>query len=336
MKRSATETGFTPLINFSFRAGSVEETSQQAIIFWRDGREELILKVDYRLAAQAALPDDLARVLPVPAVPDDYAVVSPQIFKEAFELAQAHQAKKTARGDIAALSAEKRDGSVVALTPVTVGEYEITPLKALGADAAGALNRWLSERGYGEVPLANMQYYTERSWAFLAIKINKEKGSAALKDQGGFRPLRISFAADRIYYPLKFSSHQGEFKVTAYVFTEKPVRLDRGLEERGFTALPMSDGGLIGEEALRWNGGYWQLMPGDPKQRAEAKKRLELIKKQDVSAETELYRLVQQMGKGKLGKFSKLYLAQFSGDKINGTGNRLVDWKRDFEVAMSH
>src|SRR5256885_17047058 len=65
--------------------GSVEATSQQALIFWRVGREELILKVDDRLqAADRTLPR-LAWVVPVPARPDGYAVVeSPEIFEEAF------------------------------------------------------------------------------------------------------------------------------------------------------------------------------------------------------------------------------------------------------------
>jgi hypothetical protein len=309
--------------------GSVSETSQQALIFWREGREELILKVDYRLAAQASLPDDLAWVVPVPAVPDDYAVVSPQIFKEAFELAEAHRQPERGRKFEALGPGEA--SKVIELARVTVGEYEITPLKATGPDAAAALNRWLSEHGYGEVPQANMQYYTERSWTFLAIKINKEKGAEAMTKEGGFRPLRVSFAADRIYYPLKFSSHQGMFNVTAYVFTEQPVRLTERLDERGFTQLPMIGDGLISSDALRWNSTYWQKMPFAE----EAKKRLAMIEKQDAAAETELYRLVQAMGKGKLGKYSKLHLAKFSGEKVNGDGNRLVDWKKDFELEVS-
>src|SRR5438477_7139096 len=109
--------------------GSLAETSQQALIFWRNGREELILKVDYRLAAQAALPDDLAWVVPVPAVPDDYRVVSPQIFKEAFELAEAQHEKSLRDPRKGLQDLQATNARIIQLASVSVGEYDITPLK---------------------------------------------------------------------------------------------------------------------------------------------------------------------------------------------------------------
>ncbi len=210
--------------------GSLEETSQQALVFWADGREELVLNIAYEVVKGDA-PTSLAWVVPVPNVPDHYAVSEPGVFKELFDLTEVKRPGRgeRARGTFGDDEAEKENG-IELLDPVTVGDYAIQPIKGRGADAGPALNAWLTENGFGEVPEANMAYYLERDWTFLAIRMGPKKGQTRIEGHGDFRPLRISFAADRIYYPLKFSSHQGTFDVTLYVVTEKGLPTDeRGL-----------------------------------------------------------------------------------------------------------
>jgi hypothetical protein len=104
------------------------------------------------------------------------------------------------------------------LAPVSVGDYAIQPIKARGPESAQALNTWLAENGFSTVPVANMAYYLERRWVWLAIKANV----SAVK--GELRPLRVAFPSERVVYPLKFSTHQGVFDVTLWVFSAKPLR----------------------------------------------------------------------------------------------------------------
>src|SRR5712691_7776595 len=171
------------------------------------------------------LPRSLAWVVPVPAVPDHYAVEPAKVFEELFKLVEESRPRPPAfsRGvSVAAVALKK------ILQRVTVGEYEIQPIRARGADAGPALNAWLSENGFGAVPVENMKYYLDASWTFLAVKMSPPQDRTSLEKEGGFRPLRISFASNRIVYPLKFSSHQGAFGVTLYVLTEQGLASEEG------------------------------------------------------------------------------------------------------------
>jgi len=316
--------------------GSLAETSQQAIIFWRDGCEELILKVDYKLTPAGEAPKHIAWVVPVPTKPDSYAEVkSAKIFEEAFQLA-------TIYDPILRVAPKGGQPRVVVLGKITVGMYEVTEVKATGEDAAKELNAWLKAEGYGEIPAKGMAYYVKHDWTFLAIKLKEaDKG---LTTEGGFRPLRIAFKTDRLVYPLKFSSPRSAFDVTLYVFTDRPISLPKGLKDRGFTdrALAGEPGSTkIDGKELRWNEAYWRLTANAPESSKERKeiaaKRLKLIEEGKDEAETELYRLVKDVEKGKLGKFDPLYLTQVSGHiKLKGdTGdNELADWEEDFQIAV--
>src|SRR5262249_20505986 len=177
--------------------GTLAATTQEAIIFWRDGREEMVLKVNYQLKGDAGLPASLGWVVPVPTKPDAYAVADPKAFEDAFHLAVSKE--PPAKGP-------PRNGPPrgVVQEQVSVGEYDITVLKASGEKAAPELNDWLVGAGFSVYPLENMRFYTDRGWTFLAVKVNKERAAEALRDRGGLRPLRISFASEKVVYPLKF------------------------------------------------------------------------------------------------------------------------------------
>ena len=194
--------------------GTVTELSQQAIVFHHNGREELILKVDY--TAKGPAPRSLAWVIPTPKEPDHYAIEDGAIFKELFQFTRPIPRglrKKQRKSKSAAPQ------GVTLLAKASVGEYDIQPLKVTGANAGKALNQWLKSNGYGEVARDAMAWYLEHNWTFLAIKILPKSAQKSLKKTGQFRPLRISFASKNIVYPLMFSSHQGVFDVTLYLIT---------------------------------------------------------------------------------------------------------------------
>ena len=69
----------------------------------------------------------------------------------------------------------------------------------------------------------HLEYYAERKWTFLIVKVNKPTDKDALAGSGALRPLRVSFKADRIYYPLKISANLGAFSVGLYVINEGGV-----------------------------------------------------------------------------------------------------------------
>ena len=193
--------------------GSMVETSQQAIIFFdsETAREELIIRISYEETSDERL-SNLAWVVPVPTAPDGYAVESPDVFKEVFDFVEQTKDQLDHEADGGLTWGMESDG-IELLQKVTVGEYEIQPIRGRGANAGPALNEWLKANGYGQVPIANMQWYLDRNWTFLATKILDVT----------FRPLRISFATPQLVYPLKFSSHQGEFAVTLHLITAGPL-----------------------------------------------------------------------------------------------------------------
>lgn len=267
--------------------GSLEETSQQAIIFYENGREELILKVDYK-AKGDKLPTSLAWVVPTPTTPDHYAVTSAKVFEELFRMTEELERGK---------GPSEGHSGIELLAKVTVGEYEIQPIKAKGPAAGDELNRWLKDSGYGEVPRENMQYYLDAGWTFLAIKILKDKAKESLEAEGGFRPLRISFAADRIYYPLKFSSHQGTFAATLYVVTPKPVDAAQAAKF-GFTA------GVSAEVDA------------------------------DSNPSSSFAELWGEIRKQDRVKFTKGTVQKFQAAEINGKKSPLSGWKEDFSIKV--
>ncbi len=213
----------------SFR-GEVGQARQEAIVFWSAGREELILRNTWQLRPDEgqALPVSLAWVIPVPTEPDAYGEVDPGVFEALYEHYAAendlHRDAVTGRfrgvSRVLAFDSEE-GGGVELLAPVTAGRYEIQPVRATGEDGAAALNDWLTGNGFGAVPLENARYYVEREWVWLCVRVNAG-AEASLDASGTWRPLRISFASEEIVYPLKFSTHQGEFELQLWVVTDAP------------------------------------------------------------------------------------------------------------------
>ncbi|MBI4617187.1 MAG: DUF2330 domain-containing protein [Planctomycetes bacterium] len=205
-------------------AGSAEQGGQEAILLYNDGREHLILKNDFRIepGAGGQLPSHLAWVIPVPAVPDDYAVEDVEIFRSMFDAWQAWE-KSLRNGQGAKGEDAVPRGGIELLDKVSVGEYEIQPIRASGTEGARALGEWLVANGFGEIPAENMAWYVERGWVWLAVDVRPGQGESTLVRNGSLRPLRISFASEAIVYPVLFSRGQGVFDISLYVVTEDAI-----------------------------------------------------------------------------------------------------------------
>ncbi len=96
-------------------------------------------------------------------------------------------------------------GAPGAAAPTVLGQVQLGPLEATtlsGGDITG-VQTWLRDNGYVMKPevVATMSPYLAAGWSFVAIRLT---GSEPLS--GALDPVRLSFAADRLVYPMRMSS----------------------------------------------------------------------------------------------------------------------------------
>ncbi len=197
--------------------GTISQSAQEAVMFHADGREELILKINYQITGDK-MPDRFAWIVTVPNEPDAYAVGDAKLFEEVFSWAESQvnppdlKGRGPAKGD---LGEGLEFGKAV-----KVGPYEIQPVRALGREALAGLNEWLKKNGFPTEDENHMAYFVDKKFTFLCMKIVPEQGQKAVEKASGVPPLHLSFKSDKPYYPLRFSSRQGVFDVNLYVFTK--------------------------------------------------------------------------------------------------------------------
>jgi hypothetical protein len=206
--------------------GTISQSAQEGILFHKGDREELILRINYQLKGEGA-PDRFAWVITVPNEPDRYAVADGELFREMFHWAEDAMFVKPrsfgfgAKSDKALAVPGSIPQGIELGKRVQVGPYDIQPVRALGAEALGALNEWLKNNGFPTEDPKHMAYFVENNFTFLAIKISPPKGEKTVRLNGEVEPLHLSFKSDKVYYPLRFSSRQGVFDLNLYVFTDK-------------------------------------------------------------------------------------------------------------------
>ncbi len=198
--------------------GTISQSAQEAVLFHHDGREELILKINYKITG-ATLPDRFAWVITVPNEPDAYAVADDKLFKEVFDWANPLLTPPTvsSRDSLAAQGSTK---DLYIGQPVKVGPYEIQPVRALGKQALAGLNDWLQKNGFPAEDAKHMEYFVENQFTFLCVKFSPPANKQTVEASGGVPPLHLSFKSANPYYPLRFSSRQGVFDVNLYVLTK--------------------------------------------------------------------------------------------------------------------
>jgi hypothetical protein len=203
--------------------GTIKQSAQEAVLFHADGREELILKINYKIIGEG-LPDRFAWVITVPNEPDRYAVADKDLFAKVFPWAQRRVAIRTR-----SFGRGKKKASAHGLVvgkPVRVGPYHIQPVRALGKKALGQLNDWLKTNGFPQEDPRHMVYFVENKFTFLCVKFDPRAGEKAVDRRGGVPPLNLSFRSRDPYYPLRFSSRQGVFDVNLYVLTKTEFNYD--------------------------------------------------------------------------------------------------------------
>ncbi len=210
---------------------SLGESGQEALILYENGVEDLVLRVALRSDRPLS---ELAWVVPVPTVPEEYGLARRGLFRA---LARWVRLRWTPdpRLRVRSTSRGRKGGALRLLPPVRVGPYRVQPIQGRGPEAVEALSRWMAEHGFAAIPDESTRYYQERNWTFLAIRVQPPEG-ADLPSKSSLPPLRIRFRTPRIVYPLKFSSHMGQMAVRLYVLTPKPLSPSDllGARRRGF------------------------------------------------------------------------------------------------------
>lgn len=204
--------------------GTVTEKTKEALLFSDGVNTHLIIRTNLQ-ASSGALPNTMAWVIPLPALPSHYEETDPGIFAELFHVVEtanvARQGKERA-GERTA-SVQMMSKSILVHPMQTIGSYQVQPIEVLDPQNAGSeLNSWLLANGFGAVPPENQRYYLKRGSVFLALKLHGLSGSFS-----DVKPLHIVYKSSALSLPLKFSTHSGVFDVEMYAFTPGP--LDRDL-----------------------------------------------------------------------------------------------------------
>jgi len=180
----------------------IQETDQKAVI-WHDGKTEtLIISVNFSGDAT-----DFAWIIPVPGKPE----VSEGADELFTGLNQLTAPKVTSSGykGVGMFGVSELSGSLPQVSVIETKKVDIYDVAVLTAENSTALQEWLESHGY-EYP-ENRAYllnsYINKGWYFVAAKVSTEAlgyAGSQLKT-GHATPLKMSFATDKIVYPLKIS-----------------------------------------------------------------------------------------------------------------------------------
>ncbi|MCA8914291.1 MAG: DUF2330 domain-containing protein [Planctomycetes bacterium] len=235
--------------------GSVDSAAQRGLVFFDNGREELVLQPGYSINTTTLEKDEFgddgrlknfksfAWVVPLPSLPDSYAEVEPGIFKDLDKFTAIVprvpkiEKDKDAEDDGPVIGgAEGPD--VVFFEPLEVGDYSIQPIKATGEAGGKELAGWLKNSGFGELDERVLRFYLAENFYWLAIKLSSKEGLPA---DGAAKPLHISFKTPRPVYPYKIFDKRGEFDLELWLVTRDAVDLTKCTRFGLKTAEQISD-----------------------------------------------------------------------------------------------
>ena len=221
--------------------GKIGQAEQKGLLIHREGVQDLILGITYEITpdAKGNLPEKLTWLIALPTEPmeeDGYSLAEAGLFDEladlAFETLVEHLPQPKGRNgvDSLALTEEaptENAGSIELGRAVTVGPYDIQPVRGVGQNALNGLNAYLKQRGFPVEDDDHMAWFVEHGFTFLCIEVTPKEGEKTLSAGEPLPPLRVRFETEYPYYPLRYSSQQGDFELALYTLTEKPIDLKK-------------------------------------------------------------------------------------------------------------
>lgn len=212
----------------------IKADAQKGLIFFADGRQEMVIRPGYKLDTKGMKGADdaiagfttVAWLIPTPNLPDNYKEADSKVFAQLEEFTQAHDNSledskhddtNTWRGGAGAKGAEFHE-------EVVVGDYKIQPIKAHGELGVQELKGWLKDNGFGEPKDDLVRWYTDKEYYWLAVKLHNPKGLPA---NGEIKPLQIGFKTDKPVYPVRIHEGAGAFDLELWLITRKEVDTDK-------------------------------------------------------------------------------------------------------------
>ncbi|MFP6675239.1 MAG: DUF2330 domain-containing protein [Pirellulaceae bacterium] len=204
--------------------GRISQRRHQAILIHHGNREELILRVNYKITGDKT-PSHFAWIITTPSEPSAYHLADEKVFRDTGRWATKllrptppppAQANRGAAQAVDAL----REPTLEFGKREVIGPYDIQPVRARGSNALQALNEWLAKNGFPKEDPGHMKYFIDQEFTFLCVKINPAAGVDGVASTGVLPPLHLSFESERPYYPLLFSSRQGVFDVELTTLTD--------------------------------------------------------------------------------------------------------------------
>ena len=220
--------------------GYVDSGAQRGLVFWDNGREELVIQPAYTINTTALDADEFtddgmlknfksfAWVLPLPSLPDSYAEADPEIFTDLDKFTEISsripEPEKSDDESGPVIAFDESDDEIEFFEALEVGDYNIQPIKAKGELAGKELSGWLKDNGFGEVDERVMRFYIENEYYWLAIKLSNKDGLPA---DGSAKPLHVSFKTPVPTYPWKIYDKRGAFDIELWVVTRNAIDLTK-------------------------------------------------------------------------------------------------------------
>lgn len=176
----------------------ISEPAQKAAIFYRGGREQLIISPSYQ-----GPPGGFAWVVPVPHRPQ-VKVLGGALFHEMARVVEPAPPPAMSRARRTGETAASAGPPVTVLERETVGAYDVS---VLAATDGGALQAWLAHNRYALPDAARrpLAEYVREKWTFVACRIKAPKTAPGLQ-RGTLAPLSLTFPAPTLVYPMRLSS----------------------------------------------------------------------------------------------------------------------------------
>lgn len=182
------------------REGDANVSQERALIRWDGQTEDIVMALGVLGQSKEA-----AVILPVPS-PAKVKLGDAKVFDALQELTKPRVEKQYGLFPslmMGAGAAPTGAAPVSLLERQTLGPFDVSSLAATDANALGD---WLKTNGYDFPPeiAAAMEPYVAKNWFYVAVRLTPGANGAALK--GMLDPLWVTFASDKIVYPMRPSA----------------------------------------------------------------------------------------------------------------------------------
>ena len=185
----------------------LQPTAHAAVLIHDGTHQTIVTRLEFDIDSAAP---KLGVVFAVPTVPTSYGTVGEEIFEELIAWTKPVQKSRMRSGNKGA----NKPLGIEQHPSVSVGPYEITPLKSSNAES---VNGWLAERDLAPIPAGALQQYVDRGWTFLVVELT---ATAPIAGQQTLVPLRMTFPSKNLQYPVDLERpRQGAIPALFYVFT---------------------------------------------------------------------------------------------------------------------